>query len=148
MRTHPLYTSDAAIEAIGTGLLNRTLPKPEWNHAAHFAAAIWLLALPDIDAVAAMPGIIRAYNEATGVANTDTGGYHETITQASLRAAAHALAWPLHDACNTLLASPCGDPDWLQRYWSRERLFSAFARSNWAEPDVTPFPFAVIAPNR
>ena len=30
---------------------------------------------------------IRAYNEATGVANTYTEGYHETITQASLRAA-------------------------------------------------------------
>ena len=34
-----------------------------------------------------MPTMIRAYNEATGGANTETRGYHETITQASLRAA-------------------------------------------------------------
>ena len=39
-----------------------------------------------------MPGLIRAYNESTGVPNTDTGGYHETITLASLRAACAWLA--------------------------------------------------------
>jgi hypothetical protein len=39
-----------------------------------------------------MPGLIRAYNEATNTPNTDTGGYHETITLASLRAARFMLA--------------------------------------------------------
>jgi hypothetical protein len=92
-----------------------------------------------------MPGLIRAYNEATGVANTDTGGYHETITQASLRGARAVLAAhpgaPLHAVASALMASPLGSKDWLLAYWSGERLMSAPARRGWIEPDLQPLPF-------
>src|ERR1700744_4988223 len=87
------FASDAEIVEIGEGLLDRTLPKPRWTHAAHFAAAVWiLLRRPDLTPERDLPGIIRAYNAATGVANTDTSGYHETVTQASLGAARAFLA--------------------------------------------------------
>ena len=136
---------DADIERIGLGVLTRTLPKPEWTHAAHFAAAFWLLTRPGRDAMREMPGLIRAYNEATGVANTDHGGYHETITLASLRA---ARAWlnarphaPLHEALREILASNYGRSDWLLAYWSRSLLFSVEARRTWVEPDLQPLPF-------
>src|SRR5271170_7522939 len=76
----PLFLSDAEIEHIGRALLGRSLPKVEWTHAAHFAAAVWLLRQPEIHADRDMPRMIRAYNEAAGVPNTDTSGYHETIT--------------------------------------------------------------------
>ena len=39
----PHFSSDAEVEHIGRGLLDRSLPKIEWTHAAHFAAALWLL---------------------------------------------------------------------------------------------------------
>jgi hypothetical protein len=145
MRSHRIFTADAELETIGCGLFDRSLPKSEWTHAGHFAAALWVLTCrPNLDAKSVMPPTIRAYNEATGVANTDTGGYHETITQASLRAArafadAHAPA-PLFVVCNALLASPLGDPDWLLAYWSRERLFSVQARRAWVEPDIAALP--------
>ena len=87
-----MFSSDSEIDRIGRGLLDRSLPKVEWTHAAHFAAACWLLRRSDMHAMRAMPGLIRAYNEATGVPNTDTGGYHETITLGSLRAARAWLA--------------------------------------------------------
>lgn len=139
------HLSDADIERIGLGVLHRTLPKPEWTHAAHFAAALWLLTRPDRDALREMPGLIRAYNEATGVANTDSGGYHETITLASLRA---ARAWlharphePLHVALEGLLGSSVGRSDWLLAYWSRPVLFSVEARRRWVEPDLATLPF-------
>lgn len=138
-------SSDADIERIGLGVLTRTLPKPEWTHAAHFAAAFWLLSRPDRDAMREMPGLIRAYNEATGVANTDSSGYHETITLASLRA---ARAWlhahprtALHLSLAALLASHYGRSDWLFAYWSRPLLFSVPARRGWVEPDLAPLPF-------
>jgi hypothetical protein len=138
-------SSDADIERIGLGVLTRTLPKPEWTHAAHFAAAIWLLSRPDRDAMREMPGLIRAYNEATGVANTDSSGYHETITLASLKA---ARAWlharpdkALHISLLELLASTYGRSDWLLAYWSRPLLFSVAARRTWMEPDLAPLPF-------
>ncbi len=89
-----------------------------------------------------MPNWIRSYNEATGVANTDGGGYHETITVASIRAAnkvlaAHGDHVPLYAIVNTLLAGELGHPDWLLRYWTRARLFSVEARRHWLDPDVT-----------
>jgi len=138
-------SSDADIERIGLGVLMRTLPKPEWTHAAHFAAAIWLLSRPERDAMREMPGLIRAYNEATGVANTDSTGYHETITLASLKA---ARAWlrarpneALHVSLAQLLASSYGRSDWLLAYWSKPLLFSVEARRTWVEPDLAPLPF-------
>ena len=106
------FTCDAEIDRIGRGVLERTLPKAEWTHAAHFAAALWVLTRPDMDAVRDMAGLIRDYNEATGVRNTDSTGYHETITQASLRAARFWLesrpTRVLFAALNELLASPYG----------------------------------------
>jgi hypothetical protein len=140
------FSSDDEIEAIGRGVLDLSLPKPRWTHAAHFAAALWLMARrPDLDAARDMPGFIRSYNEATGVANTDTEGYHETITQASLRAArSFLLADPqrsLFAVCNALMASSLGKSDWLLQYWTRPRLFSVEARRRWVDPDLQPLPF-------
>jgi hypothetical protein len=136
-----MFTEDE-IDRIGRGVEARTLPKAEWTHAAHFAAALWLLAEPGRDACTEMPGLIRAYNAATGVANTETEGYHETITQASLRAAAHALAGRSRaEALAHLLAGPQGRSDWLLTYWSRQRLFTPQARARWVEPDLQPLPF-------
>ena len=146
MRTFTAFVSDGEISDIGRGMLERTLPKPRWTHAAHFAAAAWLLRCrQDMDIVREMPDMIRAYNAATGVANSDTGGYHETITQASIRATRAFLSehsqLALHAAVNELLRSPLGQPEWLLKYWSRERLFSVEARKYWVEPDLAPLPF-------
>jgi hypothetical protein len=141
------FADDAEIEQIGEGLLDRTLPKARWTHAGHFAAATWiLLRRPQLDPFSQMPGLIRAYNLATGVANTDSEGYHETITQASLRAAKAFLGGlpadtPLHQAVNALLDSPLGRRDWLLEYWSRDALFSVAARRGWLEPDLRPLLF-------
>lgn len=139
------FTCDEEIERIGRGLRDRTLPKSEWTHAAHFAAAFWLLRDRGAAALTEMPPLIRAYNRATSVPNTDTSGYHETITVASLRAARTWLAaradMPLHTALNELLASEFGRSEWLLAYWSTQVLFSARARRAWVEPDRTPLPF-------
>jgi hypothetical protein len=141
----PYFSSDAEIEHIGRGLLDRSLPKIEWTHAAHFAAALWLLRQRQMRAERDMPALIRAYNEATGVPNSDTGGYHETITLGSLRAArAWLLSRPgvaLYEALRGLLASEFGRPDWLLAYWSKSVLFSAAARKVWVEPDLQSLPF-------
>ena len=146
MRTFVPFISDEEIAFIGSGLLDRTLPKTMWTHAAHFAATLWLLRCrPEIELSQEMPGFIRAYNEATGGANTDTSGYHETITQASIRAAwaflMEAPTGPLYETCNALLRSRLGEPDWLMEYWTRERLFSVEARRAWVEPDIRRLPF-------
>jgi hypothetical protein len=137
--------TDSEIERIARGLIDRSLPKSEWTHAAHFAAALWLLKRGGLRAMRDMPPLIMAYNEATGVANTDTSGYHETITLASLRA---AYSWLLNrpdaslfEVLGEMLATPIGRSDWLFKYWSRPLLFSVKARKSWVEPDLAPLPF-------
>lgn len=139
------FISDAEIERIALGVVDRTLPKPEWTHAAHFAAALWVLRRTGMNAERDMPGLIRAYNLATGVANTDSTGYHETITLASLRAARDCLVKmpekPLHEVLNELLASRYGRSEWLLEYWSKPVLFSVMARRAWIDPDLKPLPF-------
>ena len=140
------FSNDAEIARAGRKFLDRTLPKPEWTHAAHFAVTLWLMRHhPALDLEADMPGLIRAFNEATGTPNTDTGGYHETITRASLAAARQRLvAAPgraLHEILDALLNSPLGDSKWLLEHWSRECLFSVEARRHWLPPDLKPLPF-------
>ncbi len=142
----PAHLRDADIERIARGLIDRTLPKSDWTHAAHFAAALWLLRERGLSAcLQEMPGLIRAYNEATGVPNTDTGGYHATITVASLRAGNAWLAASVHlallAALGELLGSAYGRSDWLLTYWSQASLFSVAARRAWVDPDLRPLPF-------
>jgi hypothetical protein len=139
------FTSDAEVRVLGEGLIARTVPKEQWTHAAHWASTLWMLTekpemLPERD----MPGLIRAFNESVGGQNTDTAGYHETITQASIRAARRFLrerevGEPLFVRCNALMETELGDPEWLMEYWSRERLFSVEARRGWVEPDRAEF---------
>jgi hypothetical protein len=139
MYTFVPFSANAELAAIAHALSARTLPKREWTHAAHFAAALWLL---EMGADAAMPDLIRRYNETTSVANTDNSGYHETITLASLHAArafrAKRPGLHLFEVCNELLASRLGKPDWPLTHWSRDRLFSTEARNHWVEPDLKP----------
>jgi hypothetical protein len=141
------FCTDTEIERIGRGFADCSLPKREWTHAGHFAAVLWLLRYRGgLDVTAEMPRLIRTYNEATGVANTDSGGYHQTITLASIRAARsvlheHGEGVRLHVVANDLLAREFGRSDWLLRYWSRPRLFSVEARRVWIEPDLKQLPF-------
>ena len=66
------FTSDAEIEHIGEGLLARTLPRAEWTHEAHLAATTYLLTRrPEVDIDAALPGIIRSYNESVAYVGND-----------------------------------------------------------------------------
>lgn len=140
----------AAITRIGEGLIAATLPKPEWTHAAHVAAAAHIIAdRRDLDPEAAMPGLIRRYNLACGGVNNAAMGYHHTITLASLAAvrAGLALAPPgnLSAQLAWLMAGMLGDKHWPERFWHHDTLFSAPARLGWVAPDLVPLPFSVRA---
>ena len=141
------YPDEDSLRAVCEGFAACTLPKEQWTNAAHWAGAIWLIrARPDMLPERDMPDMIRRYNLSVGGENTDTGGYHETITQASIRATRAFLAErredePLHLAHAALMAGPLGEREWLLAYWSRERLFSVEARRSWVDPDHAPLPF-------
>ncbi len=139
--------SDLLIERLTERLIDHSLPKPEWTHEGHFAAALWLNRhRPDLVEPSGFKRIIISYNEATGTENTDSSGYHHTITVASLRAAAFHLAAhhyevPICKVLSDLMASPLGAKAWLMSYWHHETLFSVHARRDWVEPDIKMLPF-------
>jgi hypothetical protein len=140
------FHSDAEIEHLGEGLLARTLRREEWTHEAHLAATTYLLLRrPDVDIDKELPGIIRRFNESVGGVNSNTEGYHETITRAFLHGVRLFLSEagpkePLHELVNELLLSPMGRRDWPLRFYSPARLFSVEARRDFVPPDVAALP--------
>ncbi len=141
-----LFSDEAEIARIGEGLLARTLPRADWTHEAHLAATTWLLTRrPDIDIDRQLPDIIRGYNESVGGVNSDTEGYHETITRLFLHGVRLFLSeadrtQPLHELVNELLLSPMGRRDWPLRFYTPKRLFSVEARRAFIPPDIAALP--------
>jgi hypothetical protein len=141
-----LFHSDAEVAHIGEGMVARTLPREEWTHEAHVATTLYLLLRRrDLDLDAELPGLIRRYNESVGGVNSDTEGYHETITRVFLHGVRLFLseadaAAPLHDLVNELLVSAMGRREWPLRFYSPERLFSVEARKHFIEPDIGALP--------
>lgn len=137
-----LFESDAEIRRIGEGMIACSLPKSDWTHEAHLAACLWMVRdRPDIVAERDLPVMIPRYNESVGGVNSDTEGYHETITQVYVAAVRDHLseldeAATLLEAVNALLVSARGRRDWPLRIYSSERLFSAEARRSFVLPDL------------
>lgn len=138
------FPTDTHFEALAIRVLDASLPRSEWTHEAHFAFALWMLRYrPDDSAPGAFRSIIISLNEAHGTPNTESEGYHHTITVASLGAAravlhAHSGSAPLIEVLSDLMAGAFGKPDWILVHWSRELLFSVEARRDWVEPDLVP----------
>ncbi|MBX9796075.1 hypothetical protein [Sphingomonas sp.] len=142
--TPRLFTADAEIVRIGTGLLDHSLPRADWTHEAHLAACHYLLSeRPDIDVDARIRAIISSYNVAVGGVNDDRGGYHDTITRVYVHGVRlHLRQRPagLADSVNALLLSPIGSRGWPLKFYSADRLFSVAARHEFVSPDLAPLP--------
>lgn len=125
------------IDLIADAVEGCTLPKPEWTHQAHLAAGLaWIKRLGHAAAIPHARTSIRRYNESTGGANTDHGGYHESITRYYLTVLArHAAAGS--DIAD-VLADPAAGPGAALHHWRRETLFSVAARRDWVPPDLVP----------
>jgi hypothetical protein len=141
-----LFSTDAEIEHLGERFLARVLPKEEWTHEAHLSTTTWLLLRrPDIDVDTKLPDLIRGYNESVSGVNSDSEGYHETITRVFLTGVRLFLSEadpsePLHALVNELLISPIGRRGWPLRFYSRERLLSVEARRAFVPPDLATLP--------
>jgi hypothetical protein len=143
-----LFHSDAEVAHVAEGMVARTLPREEWTHEAHLATTLYLLLRRrDIHLDVELPGLIRRYNESVGGVNSDSEGYHETITRVFLHGvrlflSGSDVAEPLHALVNELLLSPMGRRDWPLRFYSRASLFSVAARKHFIEPDIGALPCA------
>lgn len=125
------------VEAFEAG----TLPRECWTHQCHLVVALWYLVnFPNEEATAKARCGIRAYNQACGVENTRTSGYHETLTRFWMWAVEkfigeHPTVLPIHELATALLNSPYADRSLPFTYYSKAHLMSSEARMNWVEPD-------------
>lgn len=134
-----IYTKNEEIIELARKFEDCSLPKEEWTHAAHLTAALWYCLHHDVETVIAKmrEGILKL-NEAHGTPNTETRGYHETLTvfwtttvwnyandagEISLVALANGLVKKF-------------DSKFPLKFYSRERLFSVEARKNFVEADL------------
>ena len=122
-----------------------TLPRSEWTHHAHLVVALWyLLRHDEAQATRLIRSGIRRYNEAGGIKQTTTNGYHETITLFYIRIICHFLSSASPDCTLMMLVNSLinvgGDKRLPLEYYSRERLMSWEARTGWLEPDLKALP--------
>ncbi|MEY4906101.1 MAG: hypothetical protein RLZZ292_3916 [Bacteroidota bacterium] len=74
-----LITTEEALASVQR-FLEKTLAKSEWTHEMHLMVGFYMVITHKNEAMTQMRQAIRAYNEAVGTINSDTSGYHETIT--------------------------------------------------------------------
>lgn len=125
------------------GFTHCTLRTEQWTHRAHLAVGTWHIATYGADeALNRLRTGIQRLNVLLGAVNSDTNGYHETITRAYVDLIARFLtSRPAHTvdaSARSLLASPLAAPDVLRRFYSTDVLMSVAARRSWVAPDITP----------
>lgn len=127
-----------------------TLPKPEWTHAAHLAVGAWHVdRLGQKAALEYLRGAIRRLNDSHGTVNSDTSGYHETVTWAYTILIADFLAMtqePLVEKVQALLAGPLAARDVLLQFYSRDRLMGVEARGGVVLPDLGALAWPLVRP--
>ena len=119
-------------EQIAAGLLDASLPQSEWTHRGHLTAAHVLISAHGPSTTLALcRERIPLLNDAHGVANSDTGGYHETLTIFFVAAVTNAIERGLTiDETITKL-----DRDAALEWWSEPVLMSVEARRTFVAPD-------------
>src|SRR3982751_1250871 len=127
----------AGIDALAERFAAGSISAVEWTHQTHLVMGAWHVARfgPDAALLRLRAGI-RALNAAHGTVDSDTRGYHETITRAYVRLIAGFLRGrPVGETLDAtmaaLLASPLAARDVMARHYSKPLLFSVAARRGW-----------------
>jgi hypothetical protein len=120
-----------------------TLPDWAWTHEAHLICALSILSRFGIEqAPSEMKKRILKYNEAVGKINSDTSGYHETVTYFWLKAIWERLSVDgkvnfdqatLDDLLSNI---DLAYRNLFLKSYSEKLILSVEARKNYVEPDL------------
>jgi len=125
------------------GFTGKTLTHAQWTHDAHLRVAWMHLSRWSLDeAHLRMRAAIIRLNEVHGLEETPARGYFETLTRVWLVLVAEARRARAGESSRAFLdAHPAlQDRNVPLRFYHRETLMSARARSVWVEPDREPLP--------
>lgn len=139
----PWLASETTLDAFLAGFRDGSFPIASWTHGAHVAmAAAILWDTPVIPALAEIRDAIKHYNVSQGGENTESNGYHETLTRLWVGVVAASLAGvPTESArlgavrhAYRAFAQRSGyHRDW----YAFDVIKSARARREWVAPDGT-----------
>lgn len=134
---YPFLATPATLAAFIAAWEAGTLPGTSWTHAAHVAvAACYAVRHGSAALDRTRAGIVR-YNGAVGTANTDTSGYHETLTRFWSEVVARVTAgcsdeW---EAARLAVARLGEDRDLHALCYAFDVPRSTEARRSWVAPD-------------
>ena len=136
-----LPVTEEGIDAFIAAFEDGSLPKGRWTHGAHIlTGACYVHALGEVAAIARMRERVAAYNVAVGGQNTETGGYHETVTVLWIKILSGFRGeYPeLGRAEFAVLAVDhfVGQRDILRRYYDYDVVGSVEARRQWVPPTL------------
>ena len=136
-----LPCSEAEIDAFLAAVEGCTLPKERWTHGAHLlTGACYVHGLGREAALERMRVCVRRYNESVGGKNTETSGYHETITAMWIRLLDGLLreSPAMERAAFARLAVErfVGEKDIFRRYYDFDVVGSVEARREWVAPTL------------
>jgi hypothetical protein len=136
-----LPVTECEIDAFIAAFEGCTLPKEQWTHGAHLlTGACYVHALGEAEAIARMRLCVSRYNESVGGENTETSGYHETVTVAWIKLLSGLLdrSKPIARAAFAALA--------VEHFQAQRNIFSRFydfdlvasteARRRWVAPNL------------
>jgi hypothetical protein len=139
----PLPEDEEGIDAFLLELKEKTLPKELFTHSAHvLTAACYVARHGEDETITLMRERVRAFNVAVGGKNTDSIGYHETITVFWVKVLAELRAQ--HSASTRAEFARLaverfgGRRDLLQEYYTFDVVASREARRAWVAPDLRP----------
>src|SRR6476620_649057 len=76
------HVTESELDAFASAFQSCAIPKSEWTHQAHLKVGTWhVRRFGKDEALERLRIGIRRLNDSHGVPNSDTRGYHETITR-------------------------------------------------------------------
>jgi hypothetical protein len=139
-----LPVTELEIDAFIAAFEGCSLPKERWTHGAHLlTGACYVHGLGEAAALERMRVCVRRFNESVGGKNTETSGYHETITVGWIKLLGGLLreVGPMERAAFAALAVARfeGQRDIFSRYYDFDLVGSTDARLRWVAPNLRAF---------
>ena len=136
--THPFLETRESFEAFMSAWETGRLPKAQWTHAAHVAMGSAYVVRYGPAAVDELRRGIKRHNAAVGTLDTETSGYHETLTcfwTGVLSRYLEGASDPWLAACSAV--EKFGEERDLPRlYYSFDVVKDRTARAAWVPPDL------------
>lgn len=140
---YPFLATEGALETFLREWESGTLPKKSWTHAAHVGvSACFAYEHEAEEAFRRMKAGIIHYNTCVGTVNSDSSGYHETLTRFWSGAICEFVRegeFPSRlEAARGAVLKFAHDRERHRRHYSFDVVRDVRARREWVRPDLQP----------